>query len=866
MSEFLIRTVSCSAFFITAASYAVEQNQTAENTIERIEIRAFHDSVVKSLSNKRHNQQVSDTISAEDIGKFPDKNVAEALQRITGISLSRAQGEGERIGVRGTTPEQNRTYLNGQYLASADWWISSQPSRGFNFTLLPSEVVSSLEVFKTPQAMQDEGSLGGAINIKTRDPLLTPSGYGVVTAQFQYSDLSDKLDPQLSAIYNYHSESGNYAVLFTATRRDRSLRRDGLESWGWHDRTLYQGDDDTWYATQQTPQDKSQTLWFPGGGGSAIFQQQRELQAYTVNAAFQLSPRLRLNSHLLYSHLNADNNNQNFLWQSAKSIDLGGGVTDLQVQDGTLVSAHYLPTAAPFNTSMEAIWRDSQISTKSAHLDLVYDGIYWSSQFQVGLSHGSGGTKEDVTSQFSANTRFHVDTSMRKNIVASYGTSPLDAASWFITEARNDSQDGKDKSYFAQADFAYDIDFKQVDAIKFGIKLKDHQRDFLRYRSKDGGLDGLAGELGTTLAAYPGTFVDDYLRGVGSANTLKSYSYADITLLAKDFDTLNFEQEIEKASRFHITEKTAAAYGQMQLAGESYAANIGVRVVKTFQDSAAFKRVASPIEAPDSYVWHEESRDYIDILPSANIKFDLSESLVGRFSVARVMSRAQFHHLMPSTNYNVTQAQGQGGNASLDPYRAAQFDASLEWYFDDAGLASIALFNKDVESFIEFERKLERHEGILMSIDRPSNGAGGSIRGVELSYQQTLAYGFGLIANYTYVDGERDNADVGLQDKVPGTSKHSANLTAYYENHQFSARLSYNYRTQFATGVGETMMDNYGQLDGSLTVKLSDNLDAQFEFINLTDEQIYTYDRNEYAPTGVYVNGRRYYAGLRYQF
>lgn len=280
----------------------------------------------------------------------------------------------------------------------------------------------------------------------------------------------------------------------------------------------------------------------------------------------------------------------------------------------------------------------------------------------------------------------------------------------------------------------------------------------------------------------------------------------------------------------------------MQLAGESYAANIGVRVVKTFQDSGAFKRVASPIDAPDSYIWHEESRDYSDILPSANIKFDLSESLISRFSIARVMSRAQFHHLMPSTNYNVTQAQGQGGNANLDPYRAAQFDVSLEWYFDDAGLASIALFNKEVESFIEFERKLERHEGILMSIDRPNNGAGGSIRGVELSYQQTLAYGFGLIANYTYVDGKRDNAEVGLRDKVPGTSKHSTNLTAYYENHQFSVRLSYNYRTQFATGVGETMMDNYGQLDGSLTVKLSDNLDAQFEFINLTDEQIYTYD------------------------
>ncbi|MCF6435452.1 TonB-dependent receptor [Pseudoalteromonas sp. MMG022] len=866
MSETLILTASCSALLIAGSSYATERDPTIENSIERIEIRAFHDSVVKSLSNKRHNQQVSDTISAEDIGKFPDKNVAEALQRITGISLSRAQGEGERIGVRGTTPEQNRTYLNGQYLASADWWISSQPSRGFNFTLLPSEIVSTLEVFKTPQASQDEGSLGGAINIKTRDPLLTPAGYSMVTAQLQYSDLSDKLDPQLSAIYNYHSEGGDYAILFTATRRDRSLRRDGLESWGWHERTLYQDNDDNWYATPQEQQSPAKMMWFPGGGGSAVFQQKRELQAYTVNTALQLSPRWRLNGHLLYSHLDADNNNQNFLWQSAKSVDLGGAVRNLNIIDNTLVSAQYLPVTGPFNTSMEAIWRDSQLSTHSAHLDLAYEGVFWTSQLQIGVSRGSGGTKEDITSQFSANTQFSVDTSNKKNIVARYTTSPLDAKRWFLTEARNDSQNGEDKAWFAQLDFTHDMGFKIIDAIKFGLKFKDHQRDFLRYRSNSGGLDGLAGQLNTTLADYPGQFVDSYLADVGNSDTLKVYSFADINALAEDFSHLNFQQEVEKASRFHITEKTLAGYGQLQLATEHFSANMGVRIVRTAQDSGAYKRVASPIEAPDSYKWHEETRDYTDILPSINFKVDLSDELVGRFSVARVMSRAQFHHLMPSTNYNVTQAQGQGGNANLDPYRAAQFDASLEWYFDDAGLASLALFNKDVESFIEFDRQLEHHEGILMSIDRPKNGAGGSIRGIELSYQQTLAYGFGIIANYTFVDGEREHSDHNLKNKVPGTSKHSTNLTAYYENHQFSTRLSYNYRTQFATGVGETIMDNYGQLDASLTIKLTHSLEAQFEFINLTDEQIYTFDRNEFAPTGIYINGRRYYAGLRYQF
>lgn len=120
------------SLFCTHVAANTSEKEEA-NLLETIQIRGFHDSVVKSLSYKRLNDQISDTISAQEIGKFPDKNVAEALQRITGISLSRVQGEGERIGVRGTTPEQNRTFLNGQYLASADWWISSQPNRGFNF-------------------------------------------------------------------------------------------------------------------------------------------------------------------------------------------------------------------------------------------------------------------------------------------------------------------------------------------------------------------------------------------------------------------------------------------------------------------------------------------------------------------------------------------------------------------------------------------------------------------------------------------------------------------------------------------------------------------------------------------------------------
>ena len=346
--------------------------------------------------------------------------------------------------------------------------------------------------------------------------------------------------------------------------------------------------------------------------------------------------------------------------------------------------------------------------------------------------------------------------------------------------------------------------------------------------------------------------------------TLRNYSFANISALSKDFQTIDFIKQQEKASRFDIQERTTAGYVKLMLDGDDYRANLGVRLVNTRQDAGAYKRIGSPVEQQESFAWQQHNKNYVDILPSANISIDLNENLIARISAARVMSRPQYNHLMPSTNYNVTQAQGQGGNPDLDPYRANQFDLSVEWYFNDAALLSVALFNKDVESFVEFKRTIEQHEGIEMTIDRPINGSGGTIRGVEIGYQQELIYGFGLITNYTFVDGDRTDSTSARDDYVPGTSKHTINLTSYYENDWLSSRLAYNYRTHFATGVGETMMDDFGQLDGSVTFKISDSLDFVIEAINLTDEITYLYERNEYAPTGIYQNGRRFYVGVRY--
>lgn len=868
---FVLNSMMLSAAEFNTNSQADEQpinDQNLLDSIEKIQIRGIRGSLVKSIETKRYSDSVVDSITAEDIGKFPDKNVAESLQRVTGVSLTRVQGEGERVGVRGTAPSQNRTYMNGQNIASADWWISSQPNRGFNFTLLPAEIVNTLEINKSPEANHEEGSLGGSINIKSHNPLETKDNMFVGTAQFQYSDLSDKTDPQLSLFYNAINDANNFGVLISLNRHDRSLRRDGLESWGWTERSFNINDEGSLTETKTSEPDL-ENIWSPGGGGSAVFQQERQLSSAMITMQYQPNTDLNIVLNTLYSTLDADNSNQNFLWQPSSVYDRNGYISDYKIIDNSLVQAVYSKVpemndeGIPFSTSAEAIWRKSKIETGLVHLTVEFNFDYWQTKFQVGYTQASGGTSQDYTSQWSANTEFSVDFQSKKNILTSYQISPLHAEDWHITEARKDSQDSTDSEIFLQADFEYQLDQPFIQSVEFGGKYKQHQRDFIRFRSKNGGYNGIVNELNWSLGDFSASFPSDYLNGIGDENTLKAYAFADINGLNQAYQTLPFEQGEEKPSTFDITESVLAAYAQMNFSSELYRGNIGLRLVKTQQDAAAFQKITELETIYREYSWFETTKSYTDILPSINIVTDLTPEILFRFAASKVMSRPEYHHLMPSTNYNYTQAQGAGGNPDLDPFRSTNFDLSVEWYFDEASLLSLATFHKDIESFIDIKRYQEIHENRTMVINRPVNGNGGSIYGLELNLQQELFYGFGIMANYTYVEGDRKDTTTGKEVSIPGNSKHSSNLTSYYENEWLSTRLSYNFRTEFATGVGEEITDDYGQWDINISFLLTESTSLVFEGINLTDEIIYTYDRNHYAPIGVYKNGRRFYAGIR---
>jgi len=832
---------------IPTTSYAQDKGIPSTEEIETIQVRGIRGSVVKSLNTKRFSNSIVDAVTAEDIGKFPDQNVAESLQRITGVSITRNFGEGERVSIRGTTESQNRTLLNGQAVGSADWWTNSAANRGFNYTMLPAEIVSGLEVYKSPEADIDEGSIGGTVIVKTRKPLEMDSNKIAGSVMSQYSEVSGETDPVVSGLYSWKNEDDTFGALISLVRQERNLRRDGIEAWSWAKRDITMADGTV-----------HEDVYSPGGGGSAMFSQSRVRTGGNLTLQYRPNDVTDITFNALDSTMEMDNENQNFLWL----VGYGGSeYTDITIVDHDTVGK--MAVGGTFGLSPdgnnildETKVRNSKLKTKSYDLKLDHEGEVWTSSVHIGYTEGTGGSQADRSVGWGGNTVHSFDASTAKDIRTSYATDPADGSKWGLDFLRYDSNDAKDDETYAQTDFSRDIDLAIFSAIKMGVKYRNHTR-FNTKHTTDARTD-----LNWSLADYSLSMPSDFLEDQGSAGTLQNYAITDSDKIRREGDALGWDYRLLKASTFEINEKILAGYIKADIDADGLRGNVGVRIVQTNQSASAY------VGATGNEAWTTEDTDYLDILPSINLAVDLTEDVVLRMSAARVMSRADYADMTSSTSYNKETQTGSGGNPDIDPYRATQFDLGLEWYFSEAGILSAALFHKDIQSFIDAQASLEVHEGVEILINRPVNGKGGTIQGVEIGYQQDIYNGFGLSANYTYVDGEAKDAE-GNDVTIPGNSDHTVNLSAYYENDDMSGRISYNYRTGYDTGRGwPGYVDDYGQIDANFTYNINENIAITLEGVNLANEKSFSYQEKgvEQALTGYYADGRRFVAGVRFNF
>jgi iron complex outermembrane receptor protein len=874
-------------FAASAAHAQTPAPAAAEAAESEIVVTGIRGSLRQAIDAKRDLSVIADVVTAEDVGKFPDKNVAEALQRVPGIVVNREFGEGERVSLRGTAPNLTKTLLNGHSVATADWFILDQvaSTRSFNYLTLPAEIIGRLEVYKSPQADVEEGGVGGTINVITRNPLdLDPLTLSA-SAQAAYSDLSGKVDPQVSGLISWKNEDETFGVLVGAIYQKRRTRRDGLEIFGY----------------RSFPVGGGQSALVPTLIGSTMFEQDRERYGANIGIQFRPSDELEINITGLYSRFNADNFNQNYIAWGEQALGGGGTITGAVVEDGVAVAGNIASATGGttgFGVVYDAIDRQAVAKTVSADFDLTYrptDSL--SVHFKGGWTKANGDTSNENFIEFAGPGAFSYDLRSGRPEVSFSNPNPLNPAGIRPDFARIQSVTNDDEEKYFYLDVEKQVEWGPMTALKFGVKYTDHDRVAERFATNGGVFTpGLrCGGVACTSADFatgsgmPGDFLDN----IASPGTLNDYWRVDPAKLRAIYAAQTApgtDRFLVPGNTYSINEKAWGGYGLAKFGGEGWRGNVGVRVIETKQTSDGFIIGGANPEFTNPFGGFTPSRakrSYTDILPSANLSVDLSDQVVLRFAAGKTVTRPDFVDITPGVDLNGTLLTGRGGDPNLDPYRANQYDLSIEWYPDRETIVALAAFYKDIQSYIVNTTSTEILPGVFVpgsqpagcvaagggnpnlfncpyQINRRTNGDGGRNQGFEFQVSRPIWGGFGAVANYTYSDAKANNGD-----PIPGNSKHSFNLTGYFENDLISARLSYNYRSKFFIDIDRAAPLNQASLsslDASVSVNITENIALTADAINLTNEEIVQYSGTRARPRAIYDNGRQFYVGARLKF
>ncbi len=858
-----------------------------------IQVLGIRESLGRSLETKRNADSVIEVITADDIGKLPDKNVADALQRLPGVTISSAAGgeggfdENDRVSMRGTNPSLTQTLINGHSVSTGDWFVLDQVTtvgRSVSFSLLPSEIVGQIIVHKSATADLVEGGVAGAVDIITRRPLDFKKNFtGQVSAQAVYADLPGKTDPQFNALLNWKNEAGTMGIMVQGFYEKRHLRRDGQEILGY--------DKISPTSPLAAAHPELANVSYPTLIGSAFFEQERERAGGMLDV--QIKPT---NDLTFYSKLKASNYNRNWMFWGAHVINQGNGEmpTSFAVNNGTLTSAVFPNLGSPGNNHQYAIV--DEILRPGSYSETAFYNLEarwrptdrWQIFGQGGYTRGIGRTpKQDVFEGDVFNTgatyTMHgisgaTDVAFPSGNPSNFAGTSLD---WVFGASPANSVD---KEWYGQADATYLLNYGVWSDLKFGFRAATHDRKTeVVGQGPNFALDpfnpaNLPKWNGST---YPG----DFGNGLGGTFPRQPWML-DPQELARWGDLYSNRDPVTRRqwpAEFAIREKVLAGYGMANLDGQGWSGNFGLRFVQTKEHVLVNVGLPScPVLAPcpgvpdaittsafGSFIQTPVDHTYNDFMPSANVRFDLRKDLLLRLAAARTIARPDFSALGGSISAEDTTHTGNGGNPDLKPIRSNNLDATLEWYFAPRSLLAGGLFYMDLKNYVGFGV----HDAQLLNIktgqfetfriSSPINSSG-KVKGAELQYQQELPLGFGIQANYTYADAEETGGG-----PLVGASRNTYNIIGYYENYGFSARLAYTYRSHFFVGLDRStaeFQDDTGTWAASLQYKLNDYLTLTFDALNLNNPTLKYYAANTDQPRAFYKNGRQFYAGVRISF
>ncbi|MET0756340.1 MAG: TonB-dependent receptor [Pseudoxanthomonas sp.] len=898
-----------SAAIVASLSFAAQlhaQETTASATedateFDRIVVTGIRGSIEKSLDVKREAKSHVEVITAEDIGKMPDKNVADSLQRLPGVTISSAGAteggfdENDRVSMRGTNPSLTLTQINGHPVSSGDWFVLNQSDnagRSVSYTLLPSSLVSQVVVHKTSQASLPEGGVTGTVDIITRKPTefgetFTASGsVGAV-----YSDLPSESDPQINALVNFRNEASTFGVLVQAFSEDRTLRRDGVEVLGYDQ--IAPG------SALATSNPDLAGVWYPRMIGAAFFEQKRKRRGGLVEVQFKPTDTLSFDLSGFSSKLDASNYNRNYLLYNPRIINGGVGgaghvpLPGYVVRNNTLVSADFAPTPG-VNTGLYDMISRPDESASTTYVALEAD---WKAsdklnfEFKLGTSTGHGETPNQDVAEWTVGQGTGASYDLNGigraasfTLNDSITAPPANLALDWIFGLQN--LDIEDKDTWGQIDSQYFIDSGVFESLEFGIRVANHDRESANVVAQGPNFAATPFDPTTFPQGYE-NYPGDYGSGLGSNFPRGVWYFTAEQMADWNAAQANRDPVVRRYPfyDFRLKEETKAAYAQLNLQGERWSGNVGVRMVKTNTEvlqyvpggtattPGAILGSAFGIFSPFTV-----KNDYTDFLPSANLKFDLSDSLVARVAATRTMARPDYSALAGGLNLSPPADEddfggGTSSNPNLKPIYSNNYDVALEWYYAPRSLLSASVFYMDLSSYVS--QGVSEQQFLTFDAAHPNGYMGNylvttpvnapaSAKGIELSWEQPLGDHFGFNTNYTYTDAEEKDGT-----PLVGASRNTFNVVGYFENDRLNARVAYNYRSHFYSGLDRRSafnQDDTQSVSASVGWTFNEMVSLSLDGMNLTNEKLKYYADNKDQPRGIYNNGRQYYLNLRFKF
>lgn len=909
---------------------AVHVNAQTESSVsagdvmlEEVIVHGIRSSLQRASDIKRNGDGVVDAISAEDIGKFPDSNLAESLQRVSGVSIDRSNNEGNQITVRGFGPRFNLVTLNGRSMPTSNALFQRFLDRSFNFNELAAGGVAAVEVYKTGRADLPTGGVGSTVNVRTPRPFDYDGFKGSVNAKVSH-DTTNKTGsdytPDVSMILSDTFADKRVGLLAAVSYSERDSRLESGNIAGLQ--RIIDGNPGFVDSSQNTNDRNALYL------ARSFNLETQDVERKRINAQFvlQLAPTDNVEIALDYNLSRFDEfsrRNATGYWfgfdGQRQGVSDENGIVDL-FDDGN-------------NIDLDAFGFVNDLVT---HNDSFGVNVDWSVNDNLSFNldaHNSvsesqpGGELAELVINFrTPNVDFvQLDFGDGDIPAVNYGADfdVFDTSQLISDIGQQRGREIKNEINEIKLTGSYEFDNDSgLQSITFGGAITDYNYAFNQVTTfflldgfNNGGVGFGSEPIGSTfsdftgggLGLFPRLFTYDPLAAVEGAQV-------DGFFLAPEFQ---IESVQEDTTSLFVQADFETAIGDMPLR-----VNLGVRYEET---DVVGQTAAQPIlntflvnqaeirlQRAPGLVNDTLEGNYDFVLPSVNLKLDVNDDLVVRASYGETITRQPIANLTPRFQFSGLRpgANGAGaffvdrGNADLEPALAKSLDLSLEWYYKSGSYASIGLFNKDVSAFIvrdTIQTTLTDSNGNLLR--DPSFNAGGrpecpgsacvglptdpeiifdvttrfnseeegTVRGAEIALQHVFDNGFGFIANYTYTDGDIEydvnNFDAQEPEPLLGLSD-SANIVGFYENDRFQARVALNWRDDFLQSAGQdpVFVEAYTQIDFSASYNISDSYSVFIEGLNITDEITRSHGRTSQLLTRVTSSGPRYSVGFRGKF